>query len=175
MAEETLKRAPNQIPRACFAPPLTDELLAAYGAMLEALPQSELRDAFGECYAAVSLWWGLDWSSRTDGESHVYVRRDPRLAPLPRPPAGQQDRRTLAERGLVQQRVQETPLEDEAAAVLWDAVPWPRELKAMGEVFAEIPADRRELRDAAHHLLWHAVELAMDREPLTSDRVPALP
>lgn len=66
-----------------------------------------------------------------------------------------------------------TPLESHVVAALDPWVPWLHECKMYGELFAQLdPVKERDLRNAAHHLLWHAVELTHDREPLTTDRLP---
>jgi hypothetical protein len=65
-----------------------------------------------------------------------------------------------------------TQLEDAEIERIWDVVPWMEETKVMSEVFDRIsPDDDKELRNAAHHLLWFAVELSQDREPLTNDKL----
>lgn len=54
---------------------------------------------------------------------------------------------------------------------IWDTVPWPRECKLIGECFAELTDNAQ--KNAAHHLLWYAVELSNDRQPCTKDLLPA--
>lgn len=61
------------------------------------------------------------------------------------------------------------PLEDAEIERIWHFVPWPEECDVIGAAFESIPAG--ETRNAAHHLLWYARELAQDREPTTKDRV----
>jgi hypothetical protein len=55
----------------------------------------------------------------------------------------------------------------------WDA--WQAAVKAaLASPSPPIPRPELEptpLRDCAHHLLWHAKELAADREPMTNDRL----
>lgn len=136
-------------PVACFAPPLTDDMLAQYRALAEGLPDArgELRDALRECLAAVELWWQLPESERTDGP-----RFDIRH---------QGAERTYAV----------TPLEEEHRRKLYDLIPWPREIDGMQRTFDEIPVSEKAIRDAAFHLLWHVKELNLDREPLTADKL----
>jgi hypothetical protein len=63
-------------------------------------------------------------------------------------------------------------LEDAEVERIDPVVPWPHECEMYAKLFDGIdPQARKELRDAAHHLLWFAVELTNDREPLTSDRL----
>ena len=58
-------------------------------------------------------------------------------------------------------------LEDAEIQRIWDHVPWPRECDSMGVLFDSLTD--KPVRDAAYHLLWYARELAMDREPITTD------
>lgn len=140
----------RNLPVACFAPPLTDELLASYRQLADSLPDSrgDVRDALRECLAAVDLWWSLPVS-----EGH---RRDPRMA--------------LTHKG-VEKEITVTSLTPDLVKRLWDAVPWPYELDAIQSLFDAIPEAEKALRDAAFHLLWHARELCLDREPLTLDKL----
>jgi hypothetical protein len=62
------------------------------------------------------------------------------------------------------------PLSKETVEALDPHVPWPHECDAMAQLFEGIdPAGQRDLRNAAHHLLWYARELTLDRRPLTAD------
>jgi hypothetical protein len=72
------------------------------------------------------------------------------------------------------------PLADAEIKRLWDLVPWNdekpgdhvNECRVLAELFDGIsPVKQKELRDAAFHLLWYANELALDREPITADRL----
>lgn len=60
-------------------------------------------------------------------------------------------------------------LAQEEVQALWQHVPWPHECEGIQTLFDEIPPEKKELRDAAFHLLWMAKELTIDREPLTTD------
>ena len=141
-------RADNQIPVACFAVPLTDERLAKYRDLVAGLETSAVKDAMAECLKAVELWWELPESTR----------------PKDRPFAIRHEGKD--------HEFAVTPLEGEQVKALWDAVPWPYELQAMGALFETIdPVAGKELRDAAHDLLWICVELSLDREPLTADKL----
>lgn len=64
------------------------------------------------------------------------------------------------------------PLDEAEVKRIWDAVPWAEENAMYMGLFGAIPAEtHKPLRDAAHHLLWFAVELEKDREPLTNDKL----
>lgn len=141
---------PSQLPVACFAPPLTDELLADYHALIRDLPEGEIAAAMHACMTACLAWWQIPESQRTDG---------PKI--------------TLRHQG-VTKVITVTPLEDDQVKQLWDAVPWSYECNAIQALFDTLPNDtppQKQLRDAAFHLLWHAKELAHDREPLTADKL----
>jgi hypothetical protein len=62
-----------------------------------------------------------------------------------------------------------TRLKDEEIDRIDPLVPWPHECDALKVLFGGISAG--PLRNAAHHLLWFAVELSEDREPLTNDKL----
>lgn len=138
-------------PVACFAPPLTDDLIARYAALADSLPDSrgDVRDAMRECLAAVRLWWELPESKGTPKDQSVEVKH--------------RGKDTL---------VKIVSLAPDLVKQLWDAVPWPYELDAMQSLFDRIDPAERGLRDAAFHLLWFARELSNDREPLTADNLP---
>src|SRR3990167_10905289 len=138
-------------PVACFAPPLTEELLAEYQTLVEEQTQesSELREGLDICLTCVRAWWALPESTRTDGHKFSFLQ-------------GGKD--------LVTSQV--TPLEERHIKSLWDVTPWFRECKPLQELFDTISNEtQKPLRDAAHHLLWHVIEIANDREPLTQDKL----
>jgi hypothetical protein len=73
------------------------------------------------------------------------------------------------------------PLKEEEIQRIWDYVPWNdsvpgdhvNECAQLAELFDGIdPVQKKDLRDAAFHLLWYAQELALDREPITTDSLP---
>jgi len=144
-----MDRADNQIPVACFAPPLTDEKLAEYQMLIDGLEPSPVKDVMDECMAAVKLWWELPESARKDGKQWKLLHRGKETS------------------------YDETPLEKEHVKALWAAVPWMYELTAMEAILDALPNDTKgkPLRDAAFHLLWFAKELTLDREPLTMDKL----
>jgi len=125
-----------------FAPPLTDELLMKYEALVNDLdPQFPVRDAMVKLLDCCKQWWDLP-ESVGEGKPH---------------PSG---------RGNI------VGLDEPIKKALWDHIPWSHELKAFGVLFDGIdPVKQKELRDAAHHLLWHVVELDLDREPITTDKL----
>jgi hypothetical protein len=140
------------LPVACFAPELTDERLARYEVLANALPDSrgEVRDAMRECLAAAKLWWQLPESKGDRKDQSLDVRHQ------------NKDR-----------SVKLTSLTPDLVEQLWDAVPWPYELDAMQSLFDRTFQGREEaeLKDACFHLLWFARELCLDREPLTQEKL----
>lgn len=127
-----------------FAPPLTDHCLPRYKALAEALDARDpIRDAMLKLHACVLHWWGL-------------------------PESGGPARSHQSGVGAV------VPLDREFQDALWEHIPWGHELDAMAALFEGIdPVRQKPLRDAAHHLLWHVKELDLDREPATTDVLPA--
>jgi hypothetical protein len=133
-----------------FAPPLTDEKLAVYRALIDGMDaQSPVRDAMEALYNCAAAWWEQP-ESVGDGKPHG------------------------SGRGTI------VALDKPVADALWDAVPWdgqklddgstaPRECDMYAELFDGLPAG--EVRNAAFHLLWHAKELSQDREPITADKL----
>lgn len=140
-----------------FAPPLSDELLAKYKAMCGALPdESPVRDAMAKLLRCCGVWWELPEPNGTASRPH------------------QSGVGTVVD------------MHDDHKKALWDHIPWSHrslpkndkgepvkgELDHIQELFDTIdPASAKDLRDAVHHLLWHVVELDLDREPLTKDRL----
>lgn len=125
-----------------FAPPLSDQLIAQYRALIDNLdPRSQIKDAMQKCLKCCEEWWKLPDSSGA-GKPH---------------PVGV---------GTI------VDLDKPIADALWEHIPWKEELEGYKAMFDTIdPVGQRDLRNAAHHLLWHAIELEMDREPLTSDKL----
>lgn len=145
------------LPVACFAPPLTDELLAQYRQQIDAVTDAELKSELDKCYACVAAWWELPVSAQPPtARTALMHRTDPAAA-----------RREI--------QVAVTPLEPDHVHQLWDVTPWMRELNTLsnGEgtgLFDSLPAG--DLRNAAFHLLWHCKEITLDREPMTNNRLP---
>lgn len=82
--------------------------------------------------------------------------------------------------------VKMTPLSKAEIARIDEHVPWSHEIVALKDLFGTLdPGVRqvgpcqnevtdpnaKEFNDLAHHLLWYACELALDREPITSDKL----
>jgi len=61
----------------------------------------------------------------------------------------------------------------EHVKALWDVTPWMRELDLLSNIAGSGVFDRLKgpIRDAAFHLLWHAKEITLDREPITQDKL----
>lgn len=102
---------------------------------------AEIGDAMRSLLACCRAWWELP-ESGSDGSKH---------------PSGQ---------GTI------VPLDKPIADALYDHIPWADELDIFGQRFEKIdPVSDRELRNAAHHLLWHVRELDLGREPITTDKL----
>ena len=137
------------MPVACFAPVLTIEKLEKYESLIsEVPPNTELRDALNKCLNCVKAWWALPESKRTDGRKIALKHRGEDIT------------------------VQIVPLEESFVKSLWDTTPWTRECEPLKNLFDTIsPLSQTELRNCAHDLLWHTIEIANDREPLTQDKL----
>lgn len=125
-----------------FAPPLSDETLEGYRKLIDAVPErSQLRDALEAVYRCSTAWWEQP-ESTGDGKPHA------------------------SGRGTV------VALEKPIAEALWEHIPWREELDTFAALFDTISNEtEKPLRDCAHHLLWHARELDLDREPITTDKL----
>jgi hypothetical protein len=124
-----------------FSPPLSDEILASYKTMIDALPASPIKDAMGVLHNCCAKWWDQP-ESTGEGKPH---------------PVG---------KGVI------VALDKPIADALWEHIPWKQELDMMAKLFDGIDPDTQSnLRNAAFHLLWHAIELEMDREPITTDKL----
>ena len=124
-----------------FAPPLSDEKLAAYEAMINGMAESPLKTALQTCLTCVKQWWDLP-ESTGNGRPH---------------PVGIGYIVDLDE-AVKQSLWDAIPWQHEIEAMqrLFDAIPADTE---------------RDLRNIAFHLLWHVKELDLDREPLTNDKL----
>lgn len=157
------------------APPLTDEVSAAYEKTIAELgPGSQIADYATRLLRCCGVWWDLP------------------------EPAGKAVWRDQSQPIVL-------PLTDEHKAVLWEHIPWKSELDSIASFLASLPDDAEDLAYAersrawkkeiaqAHrdgkrlpekpglsmtpksmlaHLLWHVCELDLDREPLTHDHLP---
>lgn len=134
----------DKIPVACFAPDLSDAKLTEYKTLIDAMPNSEVKDAMQECLTCVLAWWNLSESTRTDVAKYGILHQGREI------------------------EYQVTPLEKEHVDHLFDVTPWLRECEAMKPLFEQLTGD---VRNAAHHLLWHCIEISQDREPLTVSKL----
>lgn len=130
---------------ACFAPPLTDELLEKYKTTLEGIEDPQLQEMAQKLFTCVRLWWDLPESKG----SKFRVRG----------PAGLE--------------AESRELTDDLRRQLWDAIPWESELNLCANntrtgLFQALPPG--DLKNALFHLLWFVWELNGDREPVTQDK-----
>ena len=125
-----------------FAPPLSDEKLAAYQELINLVPEkTQLREALDTCMKCVMKWWELPESS-SGSKPHGSGRG-----------------------ALIE-------LDDSIKSDLWDLIPWKEEIETIKKLFDGIePVKDKALRNAAYHLLWHVIELDLDREPITNDKI----
>lgn len=133
-----------------FAPPLTDEKLESYRSLAMSAPPP-IRDSMLSLLSCVNHWWGLPESlhPKTPHPNVFHTKKDGTVTP-----------------------VMTQPLESAHAESLDPLIPWAHEIEAMKGLFETInPVSQKPLRDAAHHLLWHVVELDKGREPITSDKL----
>lgn len=64
------------------------------------------------------------------------------------------------------------PLDPATVAKLDPHLPWESELDGYGTLFESLdPISDKPTRDMAFHLLWYAKELALDREPITIEKL----
>jgi hypothetical protein len=145
----------NQIPVACFAPPLTDEKLSEYKSLILGLGNGPVKDAMSTCMEAVEVWWELPESTRTDASRFETVHRGKRATYTVTP-------------------LEVAHMDDETqSGALWQVVPYEWELKGIRELFDAIPTSDKAVRDAAFHLWWYVMELCNSREPLTQEALPS--
>jgi hypothetical protein len=134
---------PQELPRigGSFAPPLTDELIARDKALIDGLNPSPIKDAMTALLACCEHWWQLP-ESDSSGQKHE------------------------SGTGL------KVALRPDHAAELDPLIPWQHEIESYKVLFDSIdPVSNYDLRNAAHHLLWHVCELDLGREPMTSDKL----
>jgi hypothetical protein len=166
----------------CFAPPLTDKVLAGYAKIIAAQKKGPVKDAMKALYDCVENWWQLPESKREGPHIIVSV------------PTGKK-----TERGAVvreNKTIAVRPLEEEHKEKLDDLIPWEHELEAMKPLFDALPdgtdevpelvknpngsttiktkakvvdAEAHELKKCFTHLWWHVQELCNGREPMTQD------
>lgn len=119
-----------------FAPPLTEETIKDY-ARLADKARPEVLDAMQTLLRLVAKWWGLPISKAQAVDHNSGVGKA-------------------------------IPLTSDLQEELFEDIPWMHELDGMGVLFEKIPTNgvNKEIRNAAFHLLWHAKELCLDREPI---------
>jgi hypothetical protein len=140
---------------ACFAPPIDAARLYHYRELAAFAPEAV-------CDAMTGLIEMVEQFQKTPESKlpGVPLETDFTRSPFRRP-----DGKPAAPPKIV-------PLEQAEVNRMWDLIPWPHELEAMGKLFETIsPVTHKELRDAAFHLKWFAGELLLDREPMTSDKL----
>lgn len=144
------------IPVACFAPPITDELLEKYRTLVRDYTASvvggeQIKDALETCLKCVEKWWSLPASNDPDTQKWSVLHRGKPTT------------------------FKVTPLTKELVKDLWEATPWMSELGLLSnpEGTGLFDGLKGPIRDCAFHLLWHCKELTLDREPLTSDVLPS--
>lgn len=124
-----------------FAPPLTDALFASYEKLAKEAG-GPVGEAMQSLLKCCRAWWDLPEPEGTKQWAH---------------PSG---RGTVVE------------LQGDHAKALDPHIPWKHEIETTARLFDAIdPETQRDLRNAAHHLLWHVVELDLGREPLTKDKL----
>lgn len=104
-----------------FAPPLSDETLAAYKTLAEELPvDSPTRDAMLKLHACCSQWWELPESTGTITQARKHASGVGNIIDL----------------------------DDEHKKALWEAIPWEHELEAYKKLFnkLELDAENRNIR-----------------------------
>jgi len=122
-----------------FAPRITEDTLVHYEALAALVSDSRIRESMTELIAMCRAFL-LHPEASGPGSPHATGR------------------------GSI------VPLDDAVIQEIWDLVPWQDEIDLMAGRFELINAvTEKETRDAAHHLLWYARELTMDRRPITAD------
>ena len=124
-----------------FAPPLSDESLAKYKAIIDGLDSSPVKDAMAVLLNCCNQWWAQPESAgegklHSSGVGTVIMLDDPIAVALE----------------------PHIPWRNELDM-----------MRTLFETIR--PDNQKELRDAAFHLLWHGYELEMGREPLTNDKL----
>lgn len=141
---------------ACFAPPIDASRLERYKALATIADPGPIEDAYRQLLAMVEKFQETPESRERGIPLQTEYTRSPfqDADGKPKPPP------------------KIVPLEQAEVNRMWDFVPWPHEINAMAALFERIPNEsRKELRDAAFHLIWFARELCLDREPMTQDKL----
>ena len=134
---------------ACFAPPIDEKTLNRYR-RLAAQAEPPVADAMDELITMVKAFLETPASTEIPVETPVLCRVG----------------------GKTKTSAKIVPLSEDEVKRIWDVVPWPHEIEAMGKLFSEISHETHaELRNAAFHLKWYAAQLTRDREPPTADKL----
>ncbi len=125
-----------------FAPPISQAHLTGYTILIDAVADATKRAALQRLLSCVTHWYNLPESDPTQGKMH---------------PCGV---------GTI------IPLDSTVKNALAQHIPSGPEIKIYEAVAESINHNtHKDLRNAAHHLLWHVKELALGREPITLDKV----
>ena len=154
MDRPRVKPDPTRGP-ACFAPPIDSKRLDRYKS-LAAIADAPVQDAMEELIRMVEKFQETPESREPGLALQTEYTRNP----------------FRNEKGIPKPPPKIVPLEQVEVNRMWDFVPWPHEINAMAALFDQIPNEsKKELRDAAFHLIWFARELVLDREPMTNDKL----
>jgi hypothetical protein len=135
------------LPVACFAPPLDDSTLSKYESMISSVKDPELKEGLDTCLNCVKAWYVLPESKGAGRTLGILHKDKPHTYTV-------------------------TPLEDKHIKTLWDVTPWIKDCEPLKVLFDKLTD--KATRDMAFHLLWHTIELALDREPVTQDKLKAV-
>ncbi len=141
---------PSLAPRigGSFAPPLSPEKLVEYRRLAEDAPP-QIREAMGKLCDMMEALHAHDLPPLRAQREQGNGTPHPSGAPI-----------------VI------LPLSREIIDDLDPHVPWKEENEMYAALFEQIdPIEQRDLRNAAHHLLWFAIELFLDRHPLTADNL----
>lgn len=139
-----------------FAPPLTEQNLVSYRELADRAPEQVKLEMHKLC----------------DMVETFYLTPKSTLQGTPHPVGNVKGKNGRVVTPMI------VPLQDEEVERMWNLVPWNDEVsgehinecEVLSKLFDGIhPQENKALRDAAFHLLWYAVELANDREPITNN------
>lgn len=137
----------DTLPVACFAPPLDDSTLVKYESMISSVNDAELKEGLLKCLACVKAWYVLPESKGTGRTLGILHKDQPHTYTV-------------------------TPLEDSYIKSLWDVTPWIKDCEPLKVLFDQIKP--KDIKDMAFHLLWYTIEIALDREPVSQDKLQAV-
>jgi hypothetical protein len=169
-----------------FAPEITDELLADYHAKVESIPHSlPQREVLENLLACCEAWWELPESNGTSKTPHavgigtmvslhpdVLEKLDPHIPWDHELEAYQKlidafpDGLSKTETVEVEKNYLDYPVDEKGRVIGRPEV----KTKKI-QVPKVVDQEAKDIRNMANHLLWVAVELSNEREPLTADAV----